>query len=170
MKKFLALVLIALLILGCLPAALAEENLSQVQFDPALTGDLQDALQLKTGTDWLNSDFNVALIAVLLPMDILNDDVTKNDLLEYQAGEAYVGENADGNVIVLYPSTEKNNVLLIAYSPVNKVALFSITELSGKPTKELMEATMEQSCIRHAKVDPAAAERVIVTILESMEK
>lgn len=168
MKKLLALVLAALLTLGCI-SALAEEN-AHVQFDPALTGILQDQFELKTAADWLNTDFNVALIAVLLPMDILNDDVTENDLLEYVADEAYVGENADGNVIVLYPSTKNNNVLLVAYSPISKLALFTITELSGSPTAELMQATLEQSCIRHAKTDHDTVNNVILSILSVLEK
>lgn len=171
MKRFTALLLAVLLMLGCFTASVAEETpYTQVQFAPTLAGDLQDELGLASSADWMKQDFTIALIAVLLPMDILNDDVTDLDLLEYEAKDAYVGENADGNMIILYPSTERNNALIIVYSPVYKVALFSVTELSSAPTQGVLQTSMENSCTNFSKVDEETAYKVIETILSSMEK
>lgn len=170
MKKFLALVLSALLILGCLPAALAEETIYQEFFYPNITIRTQEYMEIETARDWMSDDLAIARFAVLLPIDLILAEATDIDMDQYQTKDAYVCRDIDGFLYLLLPNRQARNIMMMSYSPMGKIASFIQFPIDDIPTDAVLEDFMSNFCVQYCKVDPYMADYVIQSILDLQEK
>lgn len=160
MKKLIALLLTLVMTLSLFSVAFAEDGYANVQFKPTLTASMQKELGLTTSSAWMANDLYIALIATTLPLDVILDDTIDLDINEYKIVDAYVGENEDGIMTVLFRGTVTPTALILTYNPAAEIALLTVVELSSIPTDADLKSAMDQTNVNYSKVDAEAAETI----------
>ena len=168
MKKLVALALVLVTVLSLCSFACAEEN-NYIIFEPTLTLGMQDKFGITDAAGWMTDDMKVAIVATLLPMDmILSDDVTA-DITDYKVAYSYVGISDSNSLLVAYRKENSRDVLLVYFDPVTRFGLMTESTLTNVVTDSQLNSAMASQCVSYKKVDEATAQQVAEVILEALE-
>lgn len=171
MKRTLSILLVATLILTllCGVASAETKEYTHVPFEASLTIGMGEKFEFSKPTDWLQSDFSIAVLGTLLPLDIIADDTNDLDIGEYKVKTGYVGISESGILTCLYRSDVNPSALIIVYNMETGAAQFTVSQLNSVPTDSDLNTAMNNTCVQYSKIDEESASEVAQIILGAME-
>jgi len=136
MKKWLTLMMVIALAVGCLACAHAE---SDVQiFTPTLTKAVTN-----TADEWFATSSSRALLTSLLSLDVVLEVGSDSSLSPDLVQSSYVGKNGQDLIVAMY--TEGGQVMIVIYRPSSQEAGYS-TLTSSASSDAILEMSLKPTC------------------------